>query len=63
MARTTVSLDSKTSACLRYLAANERRSSSNLVKFLVWEKFRDWTDHWKPEELEQLLDSFEVTDP
>jgi hypothetical protein len=62
MPRTTVSLDSKTGACLRYLANQERRSASNLVNLLIWDKLRDWTNHWKPEEIEQLLDSFEVAD-
>jgi hypothetical protein len=62
MSRTTVSLDPKTAMCLRYLANQERRSASNLVKFLVWEKLCAFTDHWKPEEVEQLLDSFEIAD-
>lgn len=33
-----------------------------MVKFLVWEKLRVFTDHWKPEEVEQLMDSFEIAD-
>ena len=60
MARTSVSLDARTSACLRYLAAQERRSASNLVTCLIWDKFKQWVAHWKPEEIEQLLDSFET---
>jgi hypothetical protein len=60
MPRTSVSLDQRSAACLRYLAAQERRSVSNFVSCLVWDQFKRWTDHWKPEEVEQLLDSLSV---
>lgn len=59
MPRTTVSLNSKTAACLRYLATQDRRSVSNLVERLTWDAFKRFTDHWKLEEIEQVLDSFE----
>ena len=62
MSRTTVSLDPKTAMCLRYLANQERRSASNVVKLLVWDHLVAFTKHWKAEEVEQLLDSFEVAD-
>lgn len=58
MARTSISLNDKTAACLRYLAQQDRRSVSNLVERLTWDALRDYTNHWKPEEIEQLLDSF-----
>lgn len=58
MPRTSLSLKTKTAACLRYLANQDRRSVSNLVERLTWDAFRDYTSHWKPEEIEQVLDSF-----
>lgn len=60
MARTSISVDSRTAACLRYLAAQERRSASNLVACLIWDKFKVWVDHWKAEEVQQLLESFDL---
>jgi hypothetical protein len=58
MPRTSLSLKTKTAICLRYLATQDRRSVSNLVERLTWDAFRDYTNHWKPEEIEQVLDSF-----
>lgn len=33
-----------------------------MVKLLVWDHLVAFTKHWKAEEVEQLLDSFEVAD-
>jgi hypothetical protein len=59
MPRTSISLKPKTAACLRYLAAQQLRSVSNLIERLTWDAFREWTDHWKPEEVQQVLDSLD----
>lgn len=59
MPRTTVSMDSRTALCVKWLATQRHRSVSNLVTCLVWDAFKQETAHWSAEQTESLFDAFD----